>query len=113
MEMTSSQIIGRLRAEGNGAVEELITLFRTADLVKFAKHNVKINENDQNLINALSFVNDTKREENAPRRVIKTENPAYVKENKKRIVLTILTSFVVVAALFTFIVAVYRMYIIL
>ena len=35
-------------------------MFQTADLVKFAKHNPQMNENDANLINAIDFINETK-----------------------------------------------------
>ena len=38
-------------------------LFRTADLVKFAKHTPLMNENDANLVNAIDFINDTKEKE--------------------------------------------------
>ena len=38
-------------------------LFQTADLVKFAKHNPLMNENDANLINAIDFINETKEKE--------------------------------------------------
>jgi hypothetical protein len=34
----------------------------TADLVKFAKYSTMINENDQNLVNAIDFINQTKLE---------------------------------------------------
>ena len=35
----------------------------TADLVKFAKHDPQMNENDANLINAIDFINETKQPE--------------------------------------------------
>ena len=38
-------------------------LFQTADLVKFAKHDPQMNENDANLINAIDFINETKQPE--------------------------------------------------
>ena len=38
-------------------------MFQTADLVKFAKHNPQMNENDANLINAIDFINETKQPE--------------------------------------------------
>lgn len=63
MEMTSSEIIGRLLEEGTpGSLDELRTLFRTADLVKFAKYSTLIDENDANLVNAVEFINRTKTE---------------------------------------------------
>lgn len=61
MEMTSSEIIDRLLQEKDQRlIEELKNLFATADLVKFAKHNPLINENDMNLVNAIDFINQTK-----------------------------------------------------
>ena len=63
MEMTSSEIIGRLMAAGDQqSLTELSKLFMTADLVKFAKYSTMINENDQNLVNAIDFINQTKLE---------------------------------------------------
>jgi hypothetical protein len=63
MEMTSSQIIERLMADGDQkSLDELRQLFMTADLVKFAKYSTMINENDANLVNAIDFINQTKLE---------------------------------------------------
>ena len=44
-------------------ITDLRSLFETADLVKFAKHNPLMNENDANLINAIEFINETKEKE--------------------------------------------------
>lgn len=61
MEMTSSEIIDRLRQDGDSkTIAELRELFTTADLVKFAKYSALINENDANLIYAIEFINTTK-----------------------------------------------------
>lgn len=61
MEMTSSEIIDRLtKMNDEKALDELRGLFQTADLVKFAKYNTLINENDMNLVNAIEFINSTK-----------------------------------------------------
>lgn len=61
LEMTSSEIIGRLmETNDKEALADLRSLFQTADLVKFAKHNPLMNENDANLINAIDFINNTK-----------------------------------------------------
>lgn len=63
MEMTSAEIIDRLTANGDmKSLAELTELFRTADLVKFAKYSTLINENDMNLVNAIDFINSTKME---------------------------------------------------
>ena len=64
MEMTSGEIIERLQATGNREmIEELRELFQTADLVKFAKYETLINENDANLVNAIHFIDQTKTDE--------------------------------------------------
>lgn len=61
MEMTSGEIIERLlMLKDDTALDELRVLFHTADLVKFAKYNTLINENDMNLVNAIEFINQTK-----------------------------------------------------
>lgn len=61
LEMTSSEIIDRLlELKDKDAVSDLKNLFQTADLVKFAKHDPQMNENDANLINAIDFINETK-----------------------------------------------------
>ncbi len=63
MEMTSSEIIEHLRASGDPTmIGELRELFRTADLVKFAKYSTLLGENDMNLVNAVSFIDQTKKE---------------------------------------------------
>lgn len=64
MEMTSTEIIQHLEAENDeDALRELRDLFTTADLVKFAKYTTLINENDRNLVTAIEYINQTKREE--------------------------------------------------
>ncbi|MCF0202726.1 MAG: hypothetical protein HUK08_05110 [Bacteroidaceae bacterium] len=63
-EMITSEIIAALQKEDKATmVGELKQLFETADLVKFAKFQVSLNENDTNLTNALQFVTTTKQEE--------------------------------------------------
>jgi hypothetical protein len=63
MEMTSSEIIGKLMAtQDQKSLDELRHLFTTADLVKFAKYSTLINENDMNLVSAIDFINQTKLE---------------------------------------------------
>ena len=47
LEMTSSEIIDQLlEMNDKEAISDLKLLFQTADLVKFAKHNPQMNEND-------------------------------------------------------------------
>ena len=64
LEMTSSEIIEKLlEMQDKEAIADLRSLFETADLVKFAKHNPLMNENDANLSTAFtrfisfSFIN--------------------------------------------------------
>ena len=67
MEMTSYEIITRLESiNDKEAIMELKELFATADLVKFAKYNTLINENDKNLVSAIEYINQTKVEEVTP-----------------------------------------------
>ena len=62
-EMTSSEIMEHLlESKDKEAVKELKDLFMTADLVKFAKHNPMMNENDANLVSAIAFIDETKEE---------------------------------------------------
>ena len=62
--MTSGEIIEKLlETNDKQAIADLRELFQTADLVKFAKHNPLMNENDANLLNAIDFINDTKEQE--------------------------------------------------
>lgn len=64
MEMTSSEIIAHLQESGDKTmIDELKELFRTADLVKFAKHTPDMSEDDLNLVNAIQFIDQTKTED--------------------------------------------------
>jgi len=64
MEMTSQEIIDKLmELNDKNALADLSKLFRTADLVKFAKHAPELNENDANLVKAVDFINQTKQDE--------------------------------------------------
>jgi CHASE3 domain sensor protein len=65
MEMTSAEIVAELRNHGDTELQELTSLFETADLVKFAKYTAGVSENDKNLLSAVAFINDTK-QENVP-----------------------------------------------
>ena len=63
MEMTSAEIIERLKQEEDQSkIQELTMLFETADLVKFAKYTAGMSENDRNLVNAVDFINTTKQD---------------------------------------------------
>ncbi|KAA6320841.1 hypothetical protein EZS27_029436 [termite gut metagenome] len=61
LEMTSSEIIEHLlEIKDKEALKDLKELFGTADLVKFAKHNPQMHENDANLIYTIDFINETR-----------------------------------------------------
>ena len=102
MEMTSSEIIEKLvELQDEGALSELRHLFLTADLVKFAKYSTLINENDQNLVNAIAFINQTKLE-NVP--VEETIKPQLSEEDQRsqktrRILKAVITVISVICAL--------------
>lgn len=113
MEMTSSEIIGRLRSEGNEAISEIANLFRTADLVKFAKHSALVNENDANLMSALTFVNDTKMDEKPQLQVVTPEEKQKKAENNRRLVQKACTAIVVVATVALLAMTVYRIYVLI
>ena len=108
MEMTSSEIISRLQDTGDQKmIEELKGLFRTADLVKFAKYSTLINENDMNLVNAIDFINSTKIENQATaEKAIPQLTEKEKRSRKSRIILRTLILLIVVvcAAMLTYIV---------
>ena len=108
MEMTTSEIIQRLMAlDDKKAIEELKTLFETADLVKFAKHSTLINEDDLNLVNAIDFINKTKVDEET--KVEKIEKPLSETEKtsikERKILITIISvAFAVTALLMAYVI---------
>ncbi len=80
MEMTSQEIIDKLMdLKDKEALTDLSFLFRTADLVKFAKHAPELNENDANLVKAVDFINQTKVEEDE-----KVQQPTEITVVEKR-----------------------------
>ena len=84
MEMTSSEIIGRLMAEGDEqSLSELRQLFLTADLVKFAKYSTLANESDANLLSAIDFINQTKQENMPTEEVVKPQLTAEDQRSQK------------------------------
>ena len=83
MEMTSYEIIQKLH-------------FQTADLVKFAKYNTLINENDRNLVNAIEYINQTKLEEPEP---AQQPEVIVVEEKSSKIAKRVLVGSIVLASL--------------
>jgi len=107
MEMTSSEIIERLEQQQDSkAIDELSSLFRVADLVKFAKYSTLINEDDKNLVNAIDFINSTKiekvqEEENKPQ--LTSEEVRSIK-TRKILIFTITGGVIFCLVLFCYIV---------
>lgn len=96
MEMTSSEIINRLIEDNNeDALSELREIFTTADLVKFAKYNTLINENDANLVAALEYINQTKQEVDPNAK----PEPEIIKETDKKRMNQVLTMRIVMGVL--------------
>ena len=59
--MTTGEIVDNLmRVSDKETIKELEELLVMADLVKFAKFEPPMNENDRNILNAIEFVNRTK-----------------------------------------------------
>ena len=105
MEMTSSEIIEQLQTKGDRTMtDELSELFRTADLVKFAKYSTLLGENDRNLVNAIQFIDQTK-QENLPteERIVPQLSESDKKTRKNRI--TIKWVLVVLATIIAVLVA--------
>ena len=112
MEMTSSEIIGRLMASGDQqSLNELTQLFMTADLVKFAKYSTLINENDQNLVNAIDFINQTKLENQPTEETIKPQLSAEdQRSQKERRLLKLFIAGLAVAGVALFCYIIYNVY---
>ncbi len=115
MEMTSTEIIDRLRESSDRKMlDELTELFATADLVKFAKYSTLMNENDLNLVNAVHFIDETKQdtqetvEKIAPKL---SENDQKAKNNRITLKGLLWTLGVVIVALITYMV--YHVYLLL
>ena len=99
MEMTSAEILYSLQESGDKAMlDELRNLFRTADLVKFAKYSTLLNENDVNLVSAINFIDQTKIEgQPVEERIVPTLSDDEKKVQNSRI--TIKTLLVVVGVI--------------
>jgi disulfide bond formation protein DsbB len=115
MEMTSTEIMERLLQEPDqSSLNELKSLFQTADLVKFAKHNPLINEKDRNLLNAIDFINETKVEPDPNEKPQPTEVTVEEKRSKvSRMLLLgaiIVLAVAVVCLLAVVVLRVYRLY---
>lgn len=110
MEMTSGEIIEHLEKDNDvEALNELRSLFQTADLVKFAKYTTLINENDRNLLTAVEYIDKTKIEEE-----VKPQPKEMVVEEKRsktaRIVILCIIGVLVACALAVLIFLIYKLY---
>ncbi len=110
MEMTSAEIISRLRNTGDPVmISELRELFNTADLVKFAKHSTLLNENDLNLVNAVNFIDQTKtQDKETEERIVPklSEDDKRIQESRKLI--KVLLALIAVMVLFVFCFVIYN-----
>ncbi len=83
-EMTSREIVERLTSENNDTgLSELRQILATADLVKFAKYETLMNENDANLMAALEYVNQTKKEEIVQEETVEPVTPTEKKQSRQ------------------------------
>lgn len=90
-EMTTQEIIDELTAnENEKALGELKDILVTADLVKFAKHNASLSEQDRNLVQALDYVKATKLEpKELPQPHVEYETLSGKRQHQMRIAMTI------------------------
>lgn len=114
MEMTSQDIIERLQQSGDQKmIDELRALFHTADLVKFAKYETLINENDLNLVNAINFIDETKTDQKETEERIApelSENDARSQRTRRITKLLFWTAIALAALCFIYVaVGVYRL----
>ena len=111
MEMTSSEIIERLTAAGDQqSLSELRQLFMTADLVKFAKYSTLLGENDQNLVNAINFIDQTKLEgQPTEERIVPELSEDDKKSRKNRMTILVLLGVIGVAVASLLVYIFYRM----
>ena len=112
-EMTSYEILEHLEeSRDKESLNELRNLLSTADMVKFAKFKPMLNENDQNLINALEFVNDTKIEVSPEELQPKEEETVIEEKRSKGARMALLAAGIAVAAAGTafFVLAVLKLY---
>ena len=110
-EMTTSEIIDSLlKIKDKESISELREILSTADLVKFAKFNPPMNENDRNLANAIEFINETKPEnvdENPQPTEKRVVNKRSAKAKRLLMLSIVLLSIVSVLLLILFIMDIY------
>ncbi len=98
-EMTSAEIIDRLmNNQDDDIVKELANLLKVADLVKFAKYNPLLNENDQNLLYAVEFVKNTIVESDSENSV-STEQKVVIESKRGKKSRAVLLTVIIIASL--------------
>ena len=86
LEMTSSEIINMLQEHTPNEIEEIRMVLNTADLVKFAKYQTTLSENDRNLGSIVEFVSLTQQENQEEKPIIIEQNIEEKKQKQIRIV---------------------------
>ena len=84
--MTSSEIINMLQEHTPNEIEEIRMVLNTADLVKFAKYQTTLSENDRNLGSIVEFVSLTQQENQEEKPIIIEQNIEEKKQKQIRIV---------------------------
>ena len=101
-EMTSAEILYNLRSCGDrSSIGELSELLSTADMVKFAKAQPLLGENDRNLLGAMEFVKTTMVQETENTEPEVLEDTVIVEKRSKEVRTALLVAFIlsVVASL--------------
>ena len=110
-EMTSAEIVEQLlKIKDKESLRELREILETADLVKFAKYEPAMNENDRNIVNAIEFVNHTKIEV-APESLRPVEKKIVNHRSKRqKMLLLVSVALLAVAAVSLLVLLIYELY---
>ena len=115
MEMTSTEIMEHLQSTGDDTmIKEARELFNTADLVKFAKYSSLLGEKDMNLVKAINFIDQTKRDEQPTEEKIVpklSDDEAKTRQNRITIKTLLWTMGVAIVVMLTYII--YNVYMLL
>ena len=84
--MTSSEIINMLQEYTPNEIEEIRTVLNTADLVKFAKYQTTLSENDRNLVSIVEFVSSTQQENPEEKPIVIEQNVEEKKQKQIRMI---------------------------
>jgi hypothetical protein len=84
--MTSSEIINMLQEYTPNEIEEIRTVLNTADLVKFAKYQTTLSENDKNLVSIVEFVSSTQQENPEEKPIVIEQNVEEKKQKQIRMI---------------------------